>query len=496
MRRRRTIYHNDARHYYLWVHDSPITMEDAWRPIDEVAGTGVDTFSYCVERGDGIFYPSKVGMRFGEDKRPFTAAIYWHAWNNMQSLIDRGLDPLTVLIDRAHDKGMDFFADLRLGGYGGISRAHDRKEGGAGFAEKEVRDHHFAVLRELAFDYEVDGIELDYSAAFAQDTTQFFRPEGVESHTPVMTEWVRSVADMARSRPGNPAAVGARVFPTQEMNLAEGLDVLTWLKEGLVDFVVPVMYTYNNLDANMPIDWLIEAAHAADVSVYGMLQHSVTDESTWRQDRTIKLRTYPTPEIFRAASAAYWDRGVDGLYTWFMKWPLAEAQRSMLSEMGDPDLVREGNKHYVVARRSEQAAKAGYDASLPIEIEEADPEKRYSVPFHIADDVASRSRRIRQIQLRINISNLVTQDQLTVLLNGKSLAGETCLRDFGRLDAARDQWLEFHLEGVLPRKGGNVLEISLDSRPEGLVSGVVVQQVEVYVEYGPHPSGLNHAELK
>ena len=38
MRKRRTIYHNDARHYYLWVFDSPIKMEDAWRPIDEVAG--------------------------------------------------------------------------------------------------------------------------------------------------------------------------------------------------------------------------------------------------------------------------------------------------------------------------------------------------------------------------------------------------------------------------------------------------------------------------
>jgi hypothetical protein len=467
-------------------------MEDAWRPIDEVAGTGVDTFSYCVERGDGIFYPSKVGMRFGEDKRPFEAAIYWHAWNNMQSLIDRGLDPLTVLIDRSHDKGMDFFADLRLGSYGGMSPAHNRREGGTGFAEKEVRDHHFAVLKELAIDYKVDGIELDYSAAFAGNDTQFFRSADVESHTPVMTEWVRCVADMARGRPGKPAAVGARVFPTEEMNVSQGLDVRAWLRDGLVDFVVPFMYAYNNLDANMPIDWLIEAAHDVDVSVYGMLQHSVTDESTWRQDRTIKLRTYPTSEIFRSACATYWNRGVDGLYTWFMKWPLGEAQRSMLSEMGDPDLVREGTKHYVVARRSEEAAKAGYNASLPIKIAAAKTGERHSVPFYIADDMEASERRIRQVQLRINISNFVTQDQLTVLLNGESLAGETCLRNFGRLDSARDQWLEFHLESVRPRRGENVLEISLDSRPEGLVGGVVIEQVEVYVEYGPHPSGLNH----
>ena len=139
MRKRRTIYHNDARHYYLWVFDSPIKMEAAWRPIDEVAGTAVDTFSYCVARGDGIFYPSKVGLLFGSDKRPFSSALAWHAWQSMQSLMDRGLDPLQVLIDRAHDKGMDFFADLRLATYGGMDPAHKVEGGGRGFAEEEVR---------------------------------------------------------------------------------------------------------------------------------------------------------------------------------------------------------------------------------------------------------------------------------------------------------------------------------------------------------------------
>ena len=32
-----------------------MTLVDAWRPIDDVAGTNVDTFVYMVERGDGLF---------------------------------------------------------------------------------------------------------------------------------------------------------------------------------------------------------------------------------------------------------------------------------------------------------------------------------------------------------------------------------------------------------------------------------------------------------
>ena len=74
MRRRRAIYFNDARHHYLFVHEPPMRLEDARGPVDEVAGTTVDTFSYGVSRDDGLFYPSRVGLRFGADKDSFDMA--------------------------------------------------------------------------------------------------------------------------------------------------------------------------------------------------------------------------------------------------------------------------------------------------------------------------------------------------------------------------------------------------------------------------------------
>ena len=59
-------------------------------------------------------------MMFGADIQPFEQAAYWRTWHNMQSLIERGLDPLTVLIDRAHDHSMDFWASLRMAAYGNM----------------------------------------------------------------------------------------------------------------------------------------------------------------------------------------------------------------------------------------------------------------------------------------------------------------------------------------------------------------------------------------
>ena len=168
-------------------------MKDAWRPIDEVAGTAVDTFSYCIERGDGAFYPTKAGMVFGSDMQPFTNPISWHSWHAMQSLVDRGLDPLQVLIDRAHEKGMEFWADLRLGSYGGMDPKLKVDNGGRYFAEAEVRDHLAAIARELVIDYPSDGLELDFPIANG-NRPSYLRPEDVERYTPVVTEWVAGLA--------------------------------------------------------------------------------------------------------------------------------------------------------------------------------------------------------------------------------------------------------------------------------------------------------------
>ena len=231
MRKQRTIYFNDARHYYLFVFEPPMRLEDARAPVDEVSGTAVDTFVYGVSRADGLFYPSRVGLMFGDDLRPFQHVHEWRAWENMHSLIARGLDPLTVLVDRAHEKGMDFIASLRMGAYGGMAPEHAINTGGRGFVHPEVRDHQRAILKELATRYAVEGVEMDFAAS-PGGCPVWLRTEDVGEYTPVMTDFVRETAEIVRGRPGGPALIGARVYPTEELNLKTGLDVRTCFGKG------------------------------------------------------------------------------------------------------------------------------------------------------------------------------------------------------------------------------------------------------------------------
>ena len=419
MRRQRTIYFNDARHYYLFVFEPPMRLEHAWRPIDEVAGTGVDTFIYGVARGDGLFYPSRKGQRFGVNTDDFPMSAYWRVWENMQSLIDRDLDPLRVLVDRAHDKGMDFFASQPLTDHEGMDPAHRIGNGGGCMAHPEVRDHHFAVLEELVTEYDIEGVELNFAVpggALIMPTHE------APAATPGMTEFVGRIAAMVRRHSGK--QIGCRVLPTEALNLAQGLDVRAWLREGHVDFVVPMRYAYQLLDPDMPIDWLIEAAHQADVSVYPSLQPYEDHQQTGAAERI-----WATPDQMRAAVANFWERGADGFFAWFLRWPFGDAERRILSELGDPDLVKQGNKHYCLARDVKDQEHMHYKTSLPVEIQADDTDTRHPIPFHLADDTSAVDR-IRQIQLKLRIYDLVSADRLGIFLNGHSLEDQTCLRDY------------------------------------------------------------------
>jgi hypothetical protein len=495
----------------MYCYDPPMTMEEAWAPIDEIAGTGVDTFVYGSGDGPTMLHDTQVGEVRGARLETFSQAepsilwglSSWRAYENIMSLIDRGLDPMKVLLDRAHDKGLEFFASLRMAHNSDPKDADIAHNGqfkidhpewclrGRGkynfnWVHPQVRAERLGLIDETVNRYDIEGLEVDWVF------NPFFFQEGeVEQNSHILTEFMRDArrsVDKAAQKRGRPMALGARVLPTLDGNLAAGLDVATWIREDLLDFVVPNLYIDNQVDADFPFEWLVDLAHETKCEVYPCLQSRVwidaQDRRTrtrWEYSNTITIpREHPASvEHYRAGAAAYWSKGADALYLPWFAWPVGAEQRQVLSEIHDPDVLREKPKHYVARRHHDEAASQDYTAELPITLTTGLDAPGQTVHVFVADDPDRGEAR-----LMVRLMGSTTHDSLTVSLNGRALPSETCRRkEYGGYLYA---WLEYPLGRGTWRKGRNDVAVALHSRPANLTVPVLLESVELIVTYpGP-----------
>ena len=483
MPKKRLLFYNDARHYYMYCYEPPMRLEDAWAPVDEIAGTRVDTLVYGFGAGPSMFHDTKAGEIWGSHLKSHPGLHSWRAYENVKSLIDRGLDPLNVLIERAHDKGLQFYGSLRQSHFTDPKDVEDefnwqfridhpewclKGEGkhNFNFAYPEVRAERFAIIEETVNRYDVDGFEVDWLLS-----PYFFEEDEIEQNTPILTEYMRQIrqaVEKASKDKGRPIALGSRVLPTAAGNLAVGLDVPTWMKEGLLDFVVPNYYVDQQMDSNFPFEWLVELARSSECQVYPAIQSKVT--SVGDHDATAAH--------YCAGAASYYDRGADGLYFPWFRWPVGPQGRQLLTELDDTDLLQEKPKHYVIRRHHEVAASRGYAAQLPVTLTPGTDALGQAVRVYVADDSKGG-----EATLRVRLTDSTTHDSITVSLNGEPLPEETSSRtSYGYAYA----WLDYPLRDGALRHGVNEVAVALHARPPNLSSALVLDSVEVVVAYkGP-----------
>ena len=483
----RLLYYNDSRHYYLYCFDPPLSMEEAWTPVDEVAGTQVDVLVYGYGAGACMPFDTKVGEVWFQALKEHL--VYgWRGGENVRSLIDRGLDPLTVLIDRAHERNMDFYSSIRLSmGAGqtlgwnvntfGMSHPEywiepDMPTGSCGhldFMHDAVRQERFALIEESMTRYDIDGFELDFVFS-----PVYFEAGAITAGIPVMTEYVREIRKLALEagkRRGRPIRLGARVHPGFPGNLIAGLDVVAWIEEGLLDFVVPICYINWLLDQALPFEQLAETAHDHDCAVYPAIRPFF-----------LKHEQSSTPAMYRAAASAFRRKGADALYLLEMKWPLGDDERCTLSEIADPNLVRGKSRHYFISPRNEDATKYFYTSPIPLSLQVVGDGPPQEADIYMGDDIQAESRegRLEDVRLRLRISGISALDSIEVTLNGRMLPIDQ--RQYTSVSYLY-AWVEYPLLDSPPRPGINTIGIAVRSRPTGLAEAMKLEEAEIRVEY-------------
>ncbi|MFH1266081.1 MAG: hypothetical protein ABIK89_10165, partial [Planctomycetota bacterium] len=181
-RRRRIIFNDDGDD--VWHPDASTPEGFISVRLKHMLGTQADTLFYCTTQSFNYFtHNTKVGEVFVNREGPF-------ANNNMPALLDQGTDPLELAVEFAHANGIEAVWTLRM------NDIHDaftpqlwpkwktdhpdallgkREDWGANppgsqarwwagvdFNREDVRARTVELIEEVARNYDVDGIDLDW----------------------------------------------------------------------------------------------------------------------------------------------------------------------------------------------------------------------------------------------------------------------------------------------------------------------------------------------
>ena len=508
------IFHNDGRHYNLYRFDPPMSLHRLRQPVDEVLGTGVDTLSFGLGSGQTFWHDTTVGIRWGERITKHTNGVmWWRAGENVRQALEAGIDPLKVVVDRAHEKGLAIIGSLKMndptspedeGKYwlGKLKWDHPQVMIGeedpnepkvatcSDYARAEVRRERLDVIEEICGRYELDGLEID-DCLKDSHVRAFFKPSQARANAPILTGLIRDIRalldDIGKAR-GRRLMLASRVHPVEEGNLAVGMDVRSWLSEGMLDAVLPYLGGSQSMlvDSQQSFDWLIDAAHESGAGVYPRIGRLPYDDRY--HDATIQMQ--------RADATNLRARGADGVYMEHLAWPHNVWQYQALRELGDPDIYARKSKLYMFAPGTGGPDSAPLGRVLPIVLEEGMPVR---VPIFIGDALgaARADGELDSVKLGVRIVQTNPLDRLSFGFNGRSLALDnakirTVYGGNVAWQAQRSElsegintyyWYDFDLPLDLVRERDNVLEVMMEHHFKAMTADRVLHHVEVTVEY-------------
>ena len=498
----RLIYNSDGDSTTLLAFDSPITIEQACRDIEELVDTKVDVFTNSMGRGDDTFsHPTEFGDIYGENviEWPEGEDVQWVRTmaDNTRFLLDNGIDIIELLANRAHKKGLQFWPALRMNdiheddgrrfaafrstfkknhpelllgspyptrhGYG---YPQDNFTWAFDFAKEEVRERKLGLILETCEKYNVDGFELDF-----QRGHWYFKDGKEQEGIPLMTDFMRKIragTQKIAERKGRPFILMARIPHTLRLCLSIGLDVESWIKEELADLFVPMHGAYLNMGAD--IKGFVELTQGTTCRIGGGLEH-------WA-----KGYRYAGPDMLYAAALSYWRQGASSMYLFNYdchrqqgsSLPYTPEEIKVLKEIHDPDiLVRKDKRYFVALDMQSLTPDEGGLMPLPAHITS---NERKNFTIWVGDDVKNAQQEgcLEEMWLRFTLAKGISdKQQIVVELNGKKLT------QGHRIEAPACTTWSFPVKKV--NQGENETSISVERLEQ--TEGCRVEGIELVITY-------------
>ena len=282
-----------------------------------------------------------------------------------------GRDNLDIQTDFVHGHGMEAFWSLRMNDVHDSHPAGDRRWSDYGLAPfkldhpeflfgkvedwygedesrkvwsgmdfkfPQVRDHVVAHIEEVAQNYDVDGLEMDFLRTYPYFLpTREMKPV-TEEQLDMMTDLVRrvrTIADDVGAQRGRPLLLAARTPFSADDARFVGLDLESWVQEELLDLLVPgggaeshMTETFADIitlghDHGIPVypcigwgfskDWAFLDLAAGQLRTFNDWIEALRAEKTYFGDGINSW--HGTMGAWRGAATNLFEAGADGIYT-------------------------------------------------------------------------------------------------------------------------------------------------------------------------------------
>ena len=439
----------------------------------------------------------------------------------MNAILAEGHDPYGIFIEILKDAGIAVVPNFRVNDHHGSpdqwtewEREHKewslgqdtgtwrsyKKVGDRGWREvgdlrqmdyavKEVRERRLGILREIADRYPLDGLMLDFGRS-----APFFR-EPKREKSDYMTQFVRAVRTMldeVGERRGQHLMLAAAVPWDLDYCTEEGLDIKTWIDEGLLSYLCPGEWFF--VDYNLPYSEWVALAEGSSCKVYPMLMSCVSSSDAVTPGKRVWLgdgfEEFDPPKIRALAESAY-SQGADGIMFYNLHASsFGSRLYSDLRELIDPSRIPSTTRHYFYARRSKYLpteyfsfglpdgyAPGEVEAFTPFELSDAGDAFTYTILF--GSDLGGTTA-----DFQFKLRDLGDGDEIEVSMNDGGLSADSL--DFQNcrppnLPEFRYAIWRTALGSSHLRVGENVLTVRLVERDPGRTLPVQVGEFEITV---------------
>ena len=495
-RRRRIIFNNDGNDIQ---YAAAATPEALLRPnTTGLLGSHVDSIFYCTNHGFNLHthdtkvsetaYQTGAGSAESEGSRTI-----------MKGLLEQGTDPLRVMCSFCRGHDLEIFWSFRINDEHASWIPHlvsqyvrdhpDHLLGtfeqppprgpwcGVDYAVPAVRDHALAIFEEVCHGYDIDGIELDFFRQLICFRKVAWDGAAGQDERDMMTDLLRrlrAMMDKVAAERGRPLLIAVRVPDSVEYCRDLGFDLMTWLREDLIDVMVAGGYFWLN-----PWQTTVTLAHEHSVPVYPSL-----DGSRITADQPREIRR--SDEAYRAHAAQAFHAGCDGVYLFNFNY-FRSPGGLIWRQLGEPGVLAGLDKvyHVSVMGRGHNSLEYYLPDGLkhmnlptlcpdhPLELTAG---QSHQTTLTVADAVGDWPQLAAgpYVQLDVRAEHVGEANPLVVKLNGNVLQ-ERPLTWYPR---DKGIWCEFAVDPSFVKQGVNDLTFRSDA------VACVLHDVQLRIDYG------------